>query len=1126
MSASALATATLAALFASIACNAVFEQDLLELAVGGDWWFDHLYGISHRYAKSLGRLATGGNHFAALPSARYFALLLFSSWSVPCRRAISEFDRLAEVLHAGGVADLVPMTLDCSWSGNRDVCALFLGSPELVLPLRLDRVNAPRIGELAYNAISDPWPRKSLPVLAVATREDLLDLGSGHGARSRVTQISPVPETAEEMFTWITRVRIDAIGTVDLHNMHFAPARLVPEDALRPSAPQHVNGEDVEAGLALWLHEIFSRHTFELPHDDPMQARRSGLVDFLRLLCSYFPEHLEGSSLGSECRTSLCHLGGIMENDDWWHKYTEVVDVSIEVVQAGELDSLADPHPTGSPSVHRYARVYRVRWTKLERDWQLCGRPWVDRARTGWVLCRAATEPLSRGLPCGVWGLLHAVVAEVARVHDCAFAPEEDVDRCVGPPENATAADLQTLRRTRYAERGAAALALQQRRKKNATLPASFKLSVGKGKSTQCIKVLNPDALVNETRATNATAELLLIRPLERDKVLCVLAALDGHKDDAVVEIQFVDDFVREDGGALVARVIKGPHEFRRAADESWKLQTIDGVWVSNHSDRGWHEMLQTSRPYVRMVIEGPAPCHRSSLCETPCTEFGFELNSDSSTLEAPVGILRQNSSQHCLSRLSTTSWYFWHYDAGLGTTKCDEEPSLYRQFKHVFLGNVTFCNIKEPYDCVRIYEDLNFTSDREFVPVATGPPEVQARAQQPRIVVEQLRQVVALFWRCAECRRRFLAIDADAVPLIHSPRDAVLWWWGVHNTVTSTIKTSEDCALEFPCDPDRVESPSWPPPALCPQCRQHHDEFGGGSAERRKLVQSPHAPCDDHHVGVTRDGDACTDGHGHGHRGDAHRHHKGRNAHRGEANHVVGSSTNANRSDNHDAAKPSEDHNESANAVRGSGKDDARQGNTHHGKRGIKHVANHTDDPSRDKHEKEGSVGLSALGGKDVEATFDYNEVYRFLVGTFYVSASRGRGNREDRGGASQPHQFSGAIKGKQQDWTLLHVFIGRASEQMGMRENVRYRHCMALCLGVCAAVAAAAAALTALRPCDSSLCQRQRAMAGGRREVDLTRLLATAPPSMVQAVDVGVYAPCAAWPPAGSLSPKATAL
>merc|ERR1712080_120484 len=74
------------------------------------------------------------------------------------------------------------------------------------------------------------------------------------------------------------------------------------------------------------------------------------------------------------------------------------------------------------------------------------------------------------------------------------------------------------------------------------------------------------------------------------------------------------------------------------------------------------------------------------------------------------------------------------------------------------------------------------------------------------------------LFWHCRECRERFNAIEFDADKHIKHPRDAVLWWWRAHNTISAQLKTAADHAPGFPLDPYYPKAP-WPPLELCPQC-------------------------------------------------------------------------------------------------------------------------------------------------------------------------------------------------------------------------------------------------------------------------------------------------------------------
>merc|ERR1719174_2936946 len=60
------------------------------------------------------------------------------------------------------------------------------------------------------------------------------------------------------------------------------------------SLAKHSTEADIEEALALWLHEVFARHTFETEEQDPSQQRKRALIGFLTVLCSYFPDHLQG----------------------------------------------------------------------------------------------------------------------------------------------------------------------------------------------------------------------------------------------------------------------------------------------------------------------------------------------------------------------------------------------------------------------------------------------------------------------------------------------------------------------------------------------------------------------------------------------------------------------------------------------------------------------------------------------------------------------------------------------------------------------------------------------------------------------------------------------------------------
>lgn len=94
----------------------------------------------------------------------------------------------------------------------------------------------------------------------------------------------------------------------------------------------------------------------------------------------------------------------------------------------------------------------------------------------------------------------------------------------------------------------------------------------------------------------------------------------------------------------------------------------------------------------------------------------------------------------------------------------------------------------------------------------------VPAEVEPASTVIKRFRRMVALFWRCSECRRRFLSIDFDAGRDAQTPRDGVLWLWRAHNTINSQLTTSSRFAKDYPSDLGLGKEP-WPLRSLCPRC-------------------------------------------------------------------------------------------------------------------------------------------------------------------------------------------------------------------------------------------------------------------------------------------------------------------
>ena len=52
-------------------------------------------------------------------------------------------------------------------------------------------------------------------------------------------------------------------------------------------------------------------------------------------------------------------------------------------------------------------------------------------------MCKSE-DPMAGRLPCGIWGLMHAVSAEIAELHKCTMAHAERPGSHAGPEKNAS----------------------------------------------------------------------------------------------------------------------------------------------------------------------------------------------------------------------------------------------------------------------------------------------------------------------------------------------------------------------------------------------------------------------------------------------------------------------------------------------------------------------------------------------------------------------------------------------------------------------------------------------------------------------------------------------------------------
>jgi len=399
----------------------------------------------------------------------------------------------------------------------------------------------------------------------------------------------------------------------------------------------------------------------------------------------------------------------------------------------------------------------------------------------------------------------------------------------------------------------------------NVSLPSEIKVSPVKSQGRRCYYVWGKNKLLNVTRAENQTVEVRVKRALRADRLEGVVVKMGIKRMRSSVKFQLIDDYKRNDGGAIVFRVYRGPREFRLAGVQSWKVRTMNGV-PAHHQD--WRMMLREELALgsASMVLEGPIACNQniswwadedgetassassSALwtdpregfakyvwrppCHIPCATFQFIREPTWSPLyraDAPAGVLREESTGQCLSHMWQRSYIFWFFDLGIGLVDC-AYATKYRLRRSSYLHDVRFCDVDPPHDCQQLLVHLNF-ANAEWHPYHKPKPTVSAVIEPPAKVAKQLRRMISLFWHCKECRERFNAIEFNPKLMTH-PRHSVLWWWSAHRTISSQLQTADDAAKEFPFDPAFPKN-EWPPQSLCPQC---WDEVEGGGAELNEI--------------------------------------------------------------------------------------------------------------------------------------------------------------------------------------------------------------------------------------------------------------------------------------------------
>eukprot|EP00928_Gymnodinium_smaydae_P041162 TRINITY_DN27867_c0_g1_i1.p1 TRINITY_DN27867_c0_g1~~TRINITY_DN27867_c0_g1_i1.p1 ORF type:complete len:995 (-),score=91.18 TRINITY_DN27867_c0_g1_i1:295-3279(-) len=601
---------------------------------------------------------------------------------------------------------------------------------------------------------------------------------------------------------------------------------------------QGVDARDIEAALALWLHNIFERQAFETIDVDPKQLRRKALVDFLQVLCSYWPQARGGQS-SHGCRKSLCRVGGLLENKYSWEEFTEVIEVAYE---QGKLNKVRI-----NPLLEHRGRVRRIRWQALERHWRLCERPWTHFARNGFATC-AADDPAGRGLPCGVWMLLHAVASQVDHA---ANASAHAMGPCgIGPHRNRTMEEMAAWDKARATENEEAAIDLLRRKRHNSALSpdmlwirANVDAFVGskppKDLSRYCFRSDGKYKPMTLYHAQNSTLKLVVHNFFHEKGILRAYKPAMAGEQREFFELQLQDSDRRQgdpdEVGAFVQRVFHG--SLNVSNESVWHVAAVGGSRVNASIGHTWREMLRRSVPEsTEVVLEGPLLCGHEGCGD--CSEFAFVPDDYQEIGWEPVGVLKELRTGQCIVHLYQRSWLIFNSDLGWGLTDC-YSAERFRLNVHRLVANNTFCKQYEPNVCMNVVRRTRLPHGKMvLIDVHREVPAVPLGAHE---IVARIRRMIDIFWPCYACRENFLIADYNAVPVVHSSRDLVMWMWRVHNGISTVVQNYGKRVSALALTANAVV---WPPASLCPTCwNTSSGTTGDEDAVYKFLVSDFYAP-------------------------------------------------------------------------------------------------------------------------------------------------------------------------------------------------------------------------------------------------------------------------------------------
>jgi len=184
---------------------------------------------------------------------------------------------------------------------------------------------------------------------------------------------------------------------------------------------------DAELATALLLHVVLTRVKFSVDGgqnaslSEDGDVRRRALLRFLSVLCVWFPDDRAN---GGEALLKQA-IGGLFVASErvaqprrlfWWWPWGStppVADVQLCRSSLCTLHHLLRDQWDNFTMHTSDPTAVQLDVQRIEDEWRLCGRPWYAWLTETWGRCRGTLSG-TRQLPCGLWVMLHAVLARAA----------------------------------------------------------------------------------------------------------------------------------------------------------------------------------------------------------------------------------------------------------------------------------------------------------------------------------------------------------------------------------------------------------------------------------------------------------------------------------------------------------------------------------------------------------------------------------------------------------------------------------------------------------------------------------------------------------------------------------------